>query len=130
MTAACRRVIPAVIGSDHIARRGDEGLRYLAEFARTAGLPASLAAQAETAPPGMPGRCRPPGPPDQAACRDMAVLRLAVTWHTERGSRARGFSFGPLCQVRARAVGSGNSPGGTGCDGAAYLVSTTGIDIK
>jgi hypothetical protein len=44
------QVIPAVIGSDHIARRGVEGLRYLAEFARTAGLPASLAAQAETAP--------------------------------------------------------------------------------
>lgn len=44
------QVIPAVIGADHIARPGVEGLRYLAGLAGTAGLPTSLAAQAETAP--------------------------------------------------------------------------------
>ena len=44
------QVVPAVIGSDHIVRPGVEGLRYLAGLASTAGLPASLPAQAETAP--------------------------------------------------------------------------------
>ncbi|HET9968218.1 MAG TPA: hypothetical protein VFQ68_08260 [Streptosporangiaceae bacterium] len=43
-------VIPAVIGSDHIVRPGIEGLRYLAGLAGTVGLPASLPAQAGTAP--------------------------------------------------------------------------------
>jgi hypothetical protein len=63
------QVIPAVIGADQIARPGVEGLRYLAELAGTAGLPASLIAQ--------------------AADRDMAVLRLAVAWHTERAPSQR-----------------------------------------
>lgn len=44
------QVIPAVIGADHIVRPGIAGLRYLATLADTAGLPASLPAQAETAP--------------------------------------------------------------------------------
>jgi len=44
------QVIPAVIGADQIVRPGVEGLRYLAKLSGTAGLPASLPAQAETAP--------------------------------------------------------------------------------
>ena len=44
------QVIPAVIGPDHLARPGIEGLRYLAGLASTAGLPARLPAQAGTAP--------------------------------------------------------------------------------
>jgi hypothetical protein len=44
------QVIPAVIGSDHIVRPGVEGLRYLAGLVGSAGLPASLPAQARTAP--------------------------------------------------------------------------------
>lgn len=44
------QVIPAVIGPDHIARPGIEGLRYLAGLADTAGRPTSLPAQAGTAP--------------------------------------------------------------------------------
>lgn len=50
------QVIPAVIGSDHIVRPGIEGLRYLAELAGTAGLPASLPAQAATAPGRIAGQ--------------------------------------------------------------------------
>jgi 2-hydroxychromene-2-carboxylate isomerase len=48
------RVIPAVIGPDQIVRPGVEGLRYLAGLAGTAGLPASLPAQAGTAPGQVP----------------------------------------------------------------------------
>jgi 2-hydroxychromene-2-carboxylate isomerase len=44
------QVIPAVIGSDHIVRPGVKGLRYLAGLGGSAGLPASLPAQAGTAP--------------------------------------------------------------------------------
>lgn len=57
------QVIPAVIGPDRIARPGIEGLRYLAELAGTAGLPASLPARAETA----PGRGARPAPAVRAA---------------------------------------------------------------
>jgi hypothetical protein len=44
------QVTPAVIGADHIVRPGVEGLRYLAGLAGAAGPPASLPAQAGTAP--------------------------------------------------------------------------------
>ena len=48
------QVIPAIIGSDHIVRPGIEGLRYLAELACAAGLPASLPARARAAGDGSP----------------------------------------------------------------------------
>ena len=44
------QVIPAVIGADHIARPGVEGLRYLAGLVSAAGLPTSLPARAGSAP--------------------------------------------------------------------------------